>query len=55
MNIFFLDTDTKQCAKYHCDKHVVKMILEENARKSSEQCLGKAKCTSLSVRVGFTL
>ena len=27
MNIFFLDTDTKQCAKYHCDKHVVKMIL----------------------------
>jgi hypothetical protein len=28
VNIFFLDTDTKQCAKYHCDKHVVKMILE---------------------------
>ena len=28
MNIFFLDADTKQCAKYHCDKHVVKMILE---------------------------
>ena len=28
MNIFFLDNDTKQCAKYHCDKHVVKMILE---------------------------
>jgi hypothetical protein len=28
MNIFFLDTDVKQCAKDHCDKHVVKMILE---------------------------
>ena len=28
MNIFFLDTDTKKCAEYHCDKHVVKMILE---------------------------
>ena len=28
MNIFFLDYDTKKCAKYHCDKHVVKMILE---------------------------
>jgi len=28
MNIFFLDTDTKMCANYHCDKHVVKMILE---------------------------
>jgi hypothetical protein len=28
MNIFFLDFDTKKCAQYHCDKHVVKMILE---------------------------
>lgn len=28
MNIFFLDTDPKKCAKYHNDKHVVKMILE---------------------------
>ena len=28
MNIFFLDFDTNKCAEYHCDKHVVKMILE---------------------------
>ena len=28
MNIFFLDWDLKKCAEYHCDKHVVKMILE---------------------------
>ena len=28
MNIFVLDTDTKKAAEYHCDKHVVKMILE---------------------------
>jgi len=28
MNIFFLDMDVKKCAEYHCDKHVVKMILE---------------------------
>ena len=28
MNIFFLDYDTQKCAQYHCDKHVVKMILE---------------------------
>lgn len=28
MNIFFLDRDVKKCAQYHCDKHVVKMILE---------------------------
>ena len=28
MNIFYLDNNTELCAKYHCDKHVVKMILE---------------------------
>jgi len=28
MNIFYLDKDTKKCAEYHVDKHVVKMITE---------------------------
>lgn len=28
MNIFYLDKNPKICAKYHNDKHVVKMILE---------------------------
>ena len=28
MNIFILDNDIKTCAQYHCDQHVVKMILE---------------------------
>lgn len=28
MNIFYLDMDPKVAAEYHCDKHVVKMILE---------------------------
>ena len=28
MNIFFLDRDPADCAKMHCDKHVVKMVLE---------------------------
>lgn len=28
MNIFYLDNNPKQCAELHCDKHVVKMILE---------------------------
>lgn len=28
MNIFYLSNDPSQCAAYHCDKHVVKMILE---------------------------
>jgi hypothetical protein len=28
MNIFVLDTQIDKCARYHCDQHVVKMILE---------------------------
>lgn len=28
MNIFALSKDPKKAAQYHCDKHVVKMILE---------------------------
>lgn len=28
MNIFYLDRDVYQCAQFHVDKHVIKMILE---------------------------
>ena len=35
MNIFLLDWDVPTCAKYHCDKHVVKMILESTQMLSS--------------------
>lgn len=28
MNIFFLHTDPRKAARWHCDKHVVKMLLE---------------------------
>lgn len=28
MNVFYLDHDPDLCAQYHCDKHVVKMIIE---------------------------
>lgn len=28
MNIFYLDHDILTCARYHCNKHVVKMIVE---------------------------
>lgn len=28
MNIFYLDRNMASCAVYHCDKHVVKMIIE---------------------------
>ncbi len=43
MNIFVLDDNIKQCAQYHCDQHVVKMILE------SVQLM----CTALNKK-GFT-
>lgn len=42
MNIFVLDTDPAVAAQLHCDKHVVKMILE------SAQLL----CTALEIRQG---
>lgn len=42
MNIFVLDKDITRCAQYHCDQHVIKMILE------SAQIL----CTALSKK-GF--
>lgn len=28
MNIFFFDKSLKECAEMHCDRHVVKMIIE---------------------------
>ena len=28
MNIFFLHRDPRIAARYHCDKHVIKMIIE---------------------------
>ncbi len=43
MNIFILDTNIEACARYHCDQHVGKMILE------STQIL----CTALNKK-GFT-
>ena len=38
MNIFVLDESINKCAHYHCDKHVVKMILEY-AQILSTTCL----------------
>ncbi|UCF83015.1 MAG: hypothetical protein JSV50_17800 [Desulfobacteraceae bacterium] len=43
MNIFVLDLNIEKCARYHCDQHVVKMILES----------AQIACTALNQR-GFT-
>jgi hypothetical protein len=48
MNIFYLDKNPTTCAKYHVDKHVVKMILEysqllSTAHRKLDSNLSKAK------------
>jgi hypothetical protein len=44
MNIFALDVDPKQAAKWHCDAHVVKMTLETAQMLSSiNRLAGKTK------------
>ena len=37
MNIFFLSANPRRCARWHCDKHVVKMILESAQLLSTVQ------------------
>jgi hypothetical protein len=43
MNIFFLSYDPRVAARYHCDKHVIKMLLE------STQLLWTAHHTSVNI------
>ena len=49
INIFVLDTDPELAAKYHCDKHVVKMILE------TAQILSTALRTSYGISYGYAI
>ena len=46
MNIFHLHKDPEICASYHCDKHVVKMILETGQMLSTayQRHCGLDKC-----------
>ena len=37
MNIFYLDNDPVKSAELHCDKHVVKMIIEYAQLMKTEQ------------------
>jgi hypothetical protein len=45
MNIFFLHFNTKKCAKYHVDRHVVKMILESFQILCTVICLKEPSLT----------
>jgi len=44
MNIFVLDENITTCAQYHCDQHVIKMILEST----------QIMCTALNKKGFFT-
>jgi hypothetical protein len=46
MNVFVLDSNIRKCAKYHNDRHCVKMILE------STQILSTV-CRSYGMNVGY--
>mgnify|MGYP006272129423 CR=1 FL=1 len=43
MNIFVLDNDPRRAAEYHCDKHVVKMILESAQMLCTAHWIGWAR------------
>lgn len=45
MNIFVLDEDPRLAAQYHCDRHVVKMVLETAQILSTVSGLGGYKPT----------
>ena len=50
MNIFVLDKDPKKAAEFHCDKHVVKMILEAGQMMCSSHWLWNLKSLNKSLK-----
>jgi len=51
MNIFFLHTNPRKCARWHCDKHVVKMLLETcQLLYSAHWMLGRVDFSSAPLR-----
>lgn len=51
MNIFYLDSNPKVAAQYHCDKHCVKMILETSQMLST--ALHLHGCTTAPIKISF--
>jgi len=49
MNIFVLSADPKEAAEFHCDKHVVKMILETGQMLCTAHWLGWQRVLNPSV------
>lgn len=47
MNIFFLDQTPERSAEYHCDKHVVKMIVETAQMLSTAYRKNFGECEEL--------
>lgn len=44
MNIFVLDTDIDKAVRYHCDKHIVKMLTESVQILSTAAILNNCDC-----------
>lgn len=52
MNIFFLHTNPRRCARWHCDKHVVKMLLETCQLLYTCHWLGSPDFSTAPLRTG---
>jgi len=50
MNIFILDKNPQKAAEYHCDKHIVKMILESAQMLSTAHHIAFIKSHGLSTQ-----
>ena len=55
MNIFWLSNDPIRCAEYHCDKHVVKMIVEYAQLLSSAIRLTRGKPVKVGKKVRYLM
>ena len=55
MNIFFLDKDPNICATYHCDKHVLKMIVEYAQILSTAHRVLDGKKVTIDKKVSYVL
>jgi hypothetical protein len=55
MNIFWLSNDPVRCAQYHCDKHVVKMIVEYAQLLSTAVRITRGKRVTVGKRVLYLM
>ena len=53
MNLFYLDEDPRISAKYHCDQHALKMIVEyAQMMSAAHRVIDGSECKILSTKTG---